>query len=229
MRILLVDNTRNQDSWGCDDFRALHSLVPGATFYVRRAPHEDLPKSPIGYDRIILSGSGTSVLEDAPWITKLHEFIGQILDSGLPTLGVCYGHQMIARVVAGKHACRKAATPEIGWTEIELDATSKLFEGLPKKFYTFSNHYDEVFTVPEGFRSLAHSKSCQVQAMQFGERPVFGVQFHPERDAAGAERTFKETREDPKCKNDPLLHPTKTKQLFDQKVTNTIFKNFFTV
>jgi GMP synthase (glutamine-hydrolysing) len=229
MRILLVDNARDFKSWGCGEFRALAHLVPGASFHVRRAPLGDLPKSSVGFDRVILSGSGTSAMEDAPWISRLHEFVGQTLDAGLPLLGVCYGHQTLARVVAGRQVCRKAVTSEIGWTEIEIDAQAKIFEGLPKKFYTFSSHYDEVATVPDGFKTLAHSQSCQVQAMQLENRPVFGVQFHPERDAAGGERTFQETRDDPKCKGDPLLNSTKTKQLFDQKVTDTIFKNFFTM
>jgi GMP synthase (glutamine-hydrolysing) len=227
MRILLVDNAQEVTSWGCKDFRALAGLVPGATFYVRRAPLGDLPKSPVGFDRVILSGSGTSAMADAPWIDRLQEFVGQTLDAGLPLLGVCYGHQILARTVAKAQVCRRAATHEIGWTEIEVDATSKIFEGLPKKFYSFSSHYEEVANLPHGFKNLAHSKSCHVQAMQLGDRPVFGVQFHPERDIEGGERTFKETRESPKSKNDALLNPTKSKQLFDQKVTDTIFKNLF--
>jgi GMP synthase (glutamine-hydrolysing) A subunit len=229
MRILLVDNARDLKSWGCGEFRRLAHLVPGATFYVRRAPLGDLPKTPVGYDRVILSGSGTSAMEDAPWIERLHEFVAQTLDSGLPLLGVCYGHQTMARVVAGRQVCRKAATHEIGWTEIELDQKAKLFEGLSRKFYTFSSHYDEVATLPSGFKSLAHSQACQVQAMQLDEKPIYGVQFHPERDGIGGERTFEETRVDPKTKDDFLLNANRTKELFDQKVTDTIFKNFFTM
>jgi GMP synthase (glutamine-hydrolysing) len=233
VRILIVDNNIEPDYWGGADFRRFASLMPGATFYVRRAPHDDLPKSPRGFDKVILSGSLTSAMEDAPWISRLHQFSTETVHAGIPLLGVCYGHQTLARVVsdwAGEktvQVCRKAKVPEIGWTEIHLTGESKLFTGLPETFYSFSTHYDEVGTLPGQLKKIAHSKDCAIQGFQLEDKPVFGIQFHPEKGIPSAEKCFREKRECPKSKNDPLLHPDKSKQLFDESVGKIIFMNFF--
>jgi GMP synthase (glutamine-hydrolysing) len=229
MRVLIVDNTIDQDSWGSVELRRLAHLGAGAAVHVRRAPQGDLPRTPIGYDRVILSGSKTSALEDAPWISELHEFVARTLDAGIPFLGVCFGHQTLARVICGRQVCRKAEPPEIGWTEIEIIRDSALLAGLPPKFYSFSSHYEEVGSLPPQFRNLARSEACAIQAFQLEERPVYGIQFHPERDAVSADKTFAKKKSSPATRNDPLLHPTKSAKLFDPNVGETIFKNFLKV
>jgi GMP synthase (glutamine-hydrolysing) len=175
---------------------------------------------------VILSGSLTSALQDAPWINELHDFVGQTINNGIAFLGVCYGHQTLARVVAKTQVCGKAKVPEIGWTEIKIVKPSALMAGLPETFYSFSSHYEEVASLPPQLRKLAESKDCAVQAVQLEDRPVFGIQFHPERDIVGAEATFEEKRSHPQWKNDPLLFPKKSRQLFNEEVGKTIFKNF---
>jgi len=231
MKILIIDNTIDQDSWGSPELRQLAQLAPDATIHTRRAPHGDLPSSPRSYDRIILSGSKTSAMENAPWIESLHRFVGQALDESIPYLGVCFGHQTLARVVSGKHAqtdqvCGKAKTPEIGWTKIEVFGESELFKGLPKEFYSFSSHYEEVSELPSQLRNFAKSADCAVQAVQLGNKPVYGIQFHPEKDIPSAEKTFTSKKKSPQTKNDPLLHAGQSKKFFNPAVGEAIFKNF---
>lgn len=223
MRLLVIDNTLDPTSWGSSDLARFGRLVPGTTVFVRRAPHEDLPESPRSFDRIIVSGSRTSCLEDAPWIAGLHDFVRRAIDEGKPYLGVCYGHQTLIRALGEKSQVRKAARPEYGWTRIELLERSRLFEGLPGEFHTFSSHQEEVSRLPAGMTLLARSEDCPIQACELADKPVFGIQFHPERDAEGADRSFREWK---KKGEKQLLHPSRTSELYDAKVGETIFGNF---
>lgn len=227
MRILIVDNNLEPTSWGAADLKQYATRVTGATVAVRRAPHDDLPKNLLDYDRIVLSGSLTSVLDDTPWISHLDEAIRTWVNAGKPFLGVCYGHQALSRALGGKQAVRKGVTPEFGWTQIEMLEDAPLFKGLPKSFHSYSSHYDEVCNLPKGIKRLARSERCEVQACQLEDRPVFGIQFHPERDLETATRSLEKRIKDKKP--EPILRMKDGPKLFDSKVGDLIFGNFFAV
>lgn len=233
MRVLIIDNTIDPDSWGSAEIRKYAQLTPGATFYTRRAPHEDLPRSLEGFDKVIVSGSKTSVLEDAPWIDKLEDLIRSIVSSGKPYLGICYGHQTLVRALGGKQRVRLAQEPEFGWTRIELTsngapgAQPSLFTGLAPVFYSYSSHFDEVGELPPGFEKLARSKDCEIQACQIRNKPVYGIQFHPERSLADGEKALFNRKKLGVPKK--LLNANQGHKLFDSAVGETIFKNFLTL
>lgn len=226
MKVLIIDNTIDRKSWGSPELARFGKLFPGATVYVRRAPEGDLPKTPYGFDRVIVSGSKTAAAEDAPWIFNLHQFILRTIDAGKPYLGVCYGHQSLVRALGGKETVRRAAEAEFGWTRIELLESSSggLFEGLPPEFYSFSSHFDEVFNLPSGVKCLARSQRCQVQACQIEAKPVFGIQFHPEKNLPEAEATLLERKKLGIPKD--LLHPKEGAHLYDPQVGEILFRNF---
>lgn len=232
MNVLLVDNTRDRDSWGAGELvRALHRAGP-CTIWVRRAPHEDLPapSSLRRFDRIVLSGSRTAVTESAPWIARLDELIRRSLDDSIPLLGICYGHQALARVLgssSGEPLVRRSGTPEIGWTEIlrtSAHAGRDLLEGLPQSFHSFSVHYDEVSALPLATRLLASSHRCAIQAFAHERKPAFGVQFHPEREIEEGERTLRSSAA--KKPAFPLLNPGAGPRLYSPDVARIIFGNF---
>lgn len=131
-----------------------------------------------GVSRIILSGGPSSVYTDPPNLSSA--ICAKIRDEELknPILGICYGHQMIAHTWGAKVA--KGASAEYGLGEVEIDEEDALFVGVPKKLRAWVSHYDEVKELPKGFRALAHSGTCPIEAMRHKERLVFGVQFHPE-------------------------------------------------
>jgi GMP synthase-like glutamine amidotransferase len=223
MRVLIIDNTIDPDSWGSPDLRHVTSRVTGTTLVVRRSPPRDLPSSPHGFDRVIVSGSKTSVLEDSPWIEELHDFVRKTLDENIPYLGVCFGHQTLARVLGGKNTCQRSKTPEIGWTRIHVTDTMPLFEGLPSTFYSFSSHFDEIASLPAPLRAVAHSDHCAIQACYLPGRPVYGIQFHPERDVSSAEHTFAAK----KTENSKwFLHPKRSRDLYNSQIGERIFANF---
>ncbi|MGZ3699992.1 MAG: type 1 glutamine amidotransferase, partial [Bdellovibrionota bacterium] len=186
MKILVIDNNLDRDCWGAEDLRRLLRSFSGATAHVRRAPQEDLPRDASGFDRIVVSGSRTSCLADAPWIEKLLEFIRGAVTRGTPLLGVCYGHQALVRALGGTEMVRKSAADEYGWSRIEVLEDSPLLKGVGKRFYSFSAHSEEVRQLPRGMKRLARSEACEIQACWLEGKPVYGIQFHPEKDVSDA-------------------------------------------
>ncbi len=225
MRILIVDNNIDPVSWGAAPLRRMAALAEGATVVVRRAPQGDLPESPAGFDRVMVSGSKTSALEDAPWITRLEGFIRTTVDRGIPFLGVCYGHQVLCRALGGKQTVRRGEKPEFGWTRIErTEKSSRLFNGLADSFYSYSAHFDEVAELPKGMKLLARSEICAIQGAELEGRPVFGIQFHPEKnlDDAGDLMNGRKRMGLPKH----FLNADKAHKLFDLESSERIFRNF---
>jgi len=225
MKILVVDNNVMPDSYGSDDLVKYGKLIPGSTVFVRRGPHHDLPAHPTEFDRIILSGSLTGAEEDAPWVDALMSFIRETVDRGVPLFGVCYGHQMIARALGGKQVVGKNRVPEFGWTEVEIIEQSPLFEGLENRFHSFSYHYDCVKELPAGFRLLARSEDCEIQAYTIQDKPVFGIQFHPEKPLGEEDEAYLDLKK--KGLERYFRHPKQGKKLYRQSVGDTLFSNFF--
>lgn len=225
MKILVIDNAIEEAYWGAEDLRDYASRFPGATVYVRRAPQEDLPPSPNAFDRIVISGSKAGALENGPWVSQLHDFVRAAMEGSVPILGVCYGHQVIIRVMGGDDCVRKADRSELGWSEIETVKGSQLFSGLPEKFFSFSFHWDEVSRLPPSLKLTARSEICAIQAFEAQDKPIFGVQFHPERGIARAQEFFEFIKQHGQAKE--FLHAQEGRKLYNPQVAETIFGNFF--
>jgi len=225
MKVLIIDNNVMKESWGSADLKSYVLKDPKNYAFVRRGPHDDLPDSIRGFDRLILSGSLTSCFEKAPWISKLDDLIREAVEAGKPTLGVCFGHQSIVRAIGGTEYLGKSEVPEYGWTEVEVtDQSSALFEGLPNRFYSYSSHLEEVSKLPPGLKRLARSELCGIQAYEIVGKPVYGIQFHPEKDLASAKQSIQSKLASKNSKF--VLNPTKSDALYDPKIGERIFGNF---
>jgi GMP synthase (glutamine-hydrolysing) len=133
-------------------------------------PDQVRAKAPVG---IILSGGPASVYaEDAYRVDP------GIFELGIPVLGICYGHQLVAMELGGTVA--NTGTGEFGKTQLAVTAGSVLFRDLPESQDVWMSHRDSVSVVPEGFVCVASTPSAPVAAMEDRERRIFGVQFHPE-------------------------------------------------
>lgn len=121
---------------------------------------------------VILSGGPGSV-----WESRHDEAALMAIESGKPVLGICYGHQLLAKVLGGEVG--RSPLPEFGPTEVEVLDHGLLLDGLPAKFKVWMSHYDAVLRPPRGAKVLARSPGSPVAAMELGSR-VFGVQWHPE-------------------------------------------------
>jgi GMP synthase (glutamine-hydrolysing) len=127
-------------------------------------------KRPVG---VILSGGPASVYSD-----DAYDIDHRILEAGIPVLGICYGHQLIASALGG--VVKRTANAEYGKTPLEVTSRSVLLGGLPTRQDVWMSHGDAVVAAPDGFRVVASTPGSPVAAIESKERLVFGVQFHPE-------------------------------------------------
>ncbi|MDX6617616.1 MAG: hypothetical protein QOK36_2 [Gaiellales bacterium] len=125
---------------------------------------------------IVLSGSS------APWAAhdpRALDRLGEVVTaSGRPVLGICAGMQLLGRFEGA--GIDHAAEIEIGEVEVEVVERGGLFRDLGERPRVFQHHTDELTSLPEGFRLLASSERCHVQAIAHEQRPWWGTQFHPE-------------------------------------------------
>ncbi len=126
-----------------------------------------------GVAALILSGGPASC-----YAPNAPEIDPAILEAGLPVLGICYGMQLITRALGGE--VRQSHEHEYGRTHITLDPSEPLFAGLPRHSTVWMSHGDRVLSIGRDFRPIARTASCPVAAVRHLERPIYGVQFHPE-------------------------------------------------
>ena len=127
-------------------------------------------KKPAG---IILTGGPNSVyLPDSPTIGK------ELFEMGIPVLGICYGAQLMSHVLGGKVS--RAAEREYGKTEVFVNTSSKLFQGVSESTICWMSHNDYIETPAPGFVITAHTDSCPVAAAENAAQGLYLVQFHPE-------------------------------------------------
>jgi GMP synthase (glutamine-hydrolysing) len=121
---------------------------------------------------LILSGGPASVYaEGAPRVDE------KLFELGIPTLGICYGAQLLALELGGEVA--RTGASEFGKTELD-DATGALFAGLPEQQTVWMSHRDTVVAPPAGATVTGTSASTPVAAFEDPKRRLYGVQFHPE-------------------------------------------------
>jgi GMP synthase (glutamine-hydrolysing) len=122
---------------------------------------------------IIISGGPASVTETtSPSVDRA------IYELGVPILGICYGHQLLARDLAGRVA--PGTTKEYGHAALHV-GEGRLFRTLPtRKFTVWMSHGDTVVDVPPGFAIAGETDDCKIAAMEDARRRFFGLQFHPE-------------------------------------------------
>lgn len=128
---------------------------------------EILDEEPEG---IILSGGPTM-----DRIGNCREYVENI---DVPILGICLGHQLIAKTFGGDYGTGSQG----GYASIEVDVIEEndILKGLGPKLSTWASHADEVTRMPDNFIRLARSQYCETEAMKHPERPIYGVQWHPE-------------------------------------------------
>ncbi len=122
---------------------------------------------------LVLTGGPSSVLQrGAPRLDP------QVLECGLPILGICYGMQLLSHMVGGQ--VEHSGTREYGPAVLEVDVEEPLFVDCSRRMDVWMSHGDQVVVPPDGFEVLAHTRTCSVAAMGNAERRIYGVQFHPE-------------------------------------------------
>lgn len=142
----------------------------------------DLCRAAGDFTHLLVSGSEASIVEPLPWFDPAEALIREAVEAGKPLLGSCFGHQLIARALLGPRHVRRAAAPELGWLGVEDLGLGRPFGGEPRTVWMFACHFDEVCLLPPDWRVLARSDRCAVHAYAVTDRPIWGVQAHPEID-----------------------------------------------
>lgn len=158
-------------------------------------PPESPADGPVPYDGVVVTGSRMSAYDDEQWIHDTREWVAAAHDRGLPILGVCFGHQLLASALGGTvEAMGDRGTEagfEIGYRTVERTAETPLLAGLDDEFTVFTTHGDAVTNLPPGAEVFAEN-DYGVHGFRVGH--AFGVQFHPEYDEATA-RTVTQGKE----------------------------------
>ncbi len=119
---------------------------------------------------IILSGGPQSVFED-------HTDYSAVWESNLPILGICYGMQLMAKEFGG--VVEKGSIGEYGHAQIHFENGSSI-KGCPDQFSVWMSHFDHVAKIPTNFKTIIKSNNDLIAGIEHRERPILGLQFHPE-------------------------------------------------
>lgn len=128
------------------------------------------PPETIDADGLILGGG--------PALDRAGRCVDYLRDLDIPILGICLGMQLMGTTFGGRVAPGTIG----GYAEVEVEVVDEddILRGLPSRFRTWASHADQVVELPPRFGLLARSRVCEIEAMRHLERPIYGVQWHPE-------------------------------------------------
>jgi GMP synthase (glutamine-hydrolysing) len=170
VRIYVVDNG---GQWTHREWRTLRDLEIDTKIVPNTMPFEEIAKDNI--DGLVLSGGAPRVGVESE-LGNCSEYLEK---ADFPVLGICAGHQFMARFFGGD--AKPSKIPEFGKIELTLlKENDVIFEGVAKKSIVWVSHNDEVAKLPDDFELLAESENCKIQAMKHKNKPFYGLQFHPE-------------------------------------------------
>jgi GMP synthase (glutamine-hydrolysing) len=139
-------------------------------FSHKTSPEKFLENKP---KAIILSGSPATVASpESPVCSR------KIFELGIPILGICYGMQLMCKVLGGE--VKSALSREYGMASLTVDKKGSLFSGIERKLIVWMSHGDKPKKLPDGFQAIAHTGNCPLAAMKNEQKKIYGLQFHPE-------------------------------------------------
>ncbi|CAG8071978.1 unnamed protein product [Penicillium salamii] len=174
-------------------------------------------------DAMIMTGSKHDAWSDAPWILSLTDQIQQALTHKVPVVGICFGHQILARALGAKVG--RGDSWEISVGNVDLTESGKALFG--KDTLSIQQmHRDIVFTLPEGCVNLGTSPLCQLQGL-YSPHKLLSVQGHPEYHE-GIMNCILETRHDSGVFNDELYKDAKSRagNLHDSLLIGRVISKF---
>jgi len=170
VRIYVVDNG---GQWTHREWRTLRDLDVDTKIVPNTTSFDELSNE--NADGLVLSGGAPRIGLKGD-LGNCWEYLER---AEFPILGICAGHQFMARFFGG--GAKPSIVPEFGKIELTLIKEDEpLFEGVPRKSIIWESHNDEVTVLPDSFERLGESENCKIQAMRHKEKPFYGLQFHPE-------------------------------------------------
>ena len=133
------------------------------------------------YDGFVVTGSRSAAYDDDEWIRVAKAWCREAIDRGLPGLGICFGHQLLADVLGGR--IESMGEYELGYRTVTRVADDPVLEGLGDSFLVFTTHSDAVVELPES-ATLILENDYGIHG--FRDDNAVGIQAHPEYDADSA-------------------------------------------
>jgi len=177
-RLLVLDNSGFPLLFRED--RAWFAHFSGAEITSVNIPSGQAIPALNGFTHILAGGSEASILKPKPWFDREADILRQAVDRGMPVLGSCFGHQMVVYALSGAEFITRSLQPEIGWITLQQVTDDALLSDVTYPWRTFAYHFDEATALPLPWRVLARSEACSTQIVRYGEKPVWGIQPHPE-------------------------------------------------
>ena len=168
MKVYVVDNG---GQWTHREWRVLKYLKVETKIIPNTTPFDEIRD----LDGLVLSGGAPSVACDGNRMGSNGEYLDK---AEYPILGICAGHQFLCQHFGSELG--PADMPEFGEVKLHIGDHSGLFAGIPDDITVWGSHNDEVKNVPAGFKVTASSPSCAIEAVECLDRPIYGVQYHPE-------------------------------------------------
>jgi GMP synthase (glutamine-hydrolysing) len=215
MRIALLNAAQRADDTRENFVRELDAEVEAF-----HCPSGELPAD-FRFDGFVVTGSWASVYWDREWIGRLKTWVWGAVQAGLPALGVCYGHQLLADVMGGR--VEGMGEYEIGYRTVEHDGENRLLDGIDERMTVFTTHSDHVVDAPPGATVFARN---EYGIHGFRKGRVFAVQFHPEYDMATAREVTRGKEQLPDRRVDAVLEGITAENYEAACEVKRLFDNF---
>lgn len=163
--------------------RLLHNVEPALKFAVYHVTEQQLPGTVDECDAWLITGSRHGVYDPLPWIEPLKRFLQSAYQAGVPIVGICFGHQILAEALGGK-AVKSDKGWGIGVNRYDVQRKPEWMTGIDGELALNALHQDQVVELPEDAEVLAGSEFCPYavlayrgNAMSIQPHPEFGTEF----------------------------------------------------
>ena len=171
-----------------DMFRRLFAGHPEVEIVVYDVIGGEMPAGPGECDAWITTGSRHSVNDEEQWIRHLEQFVREVAKERIPFVGVCFGHQLIAKALGGT-----VVMSDRGWGVGMKEVEVKDNIGLGTSYRILNSHQDQIEELPPGAEILGWNEHCPVSMIGVGENMI-GIQGHPEFEPAYSEALMESRR-----------------------------------
>lgn len=159
-------------------FRRLFAAHPEVEVVAYDVVGGEMPDAAVECDAWLTTGSRRSVNDDAPWIRKLEAFVRQLFREEVPFVGVCFGHQLLAKALGGEVSVSPRGWG-LGIKEVALRPGELFIPAGVESLSIFNSHSEQVTALPEGAEVVGWNEHCPVSVFTLGET-MLGIQGHPE-------------------------------------------------
>jgi GMP synthase-like glutamine amidotransferase len=182
--IAVIDPAVKTAETDCFNRLVLESPLPLTYHLPKLGGMDSLVATQAGMAGIVVLGSGSSVNDGEPWQLAMNQWLLPMLQKGIPTIGLCYGHQLIAHLFGAKVDFVFADHKKhLGFRSLSLKA-NRLWGDRAITGSLVVSHREMVVDCPEGFEIVGSSPEIKVDALAHKTLPIWSFQSHPESTAS---------------------------------------------